>query len=242
MRFTPSPYISSRLVLVLPVLALALMTFMLIAGREGAQAQGAPGNATNIVLTRGDGTITATWDAVSGANKYHVTYTSDGGGSWSLAASEHATNSITISGADNSKTYIVGVRAGNDDGWGNWRNSPAIGPYIPQPTATATSTPTPTPTATPSAAPTPVPSAAVTVRVTDAGLVSWGPDGPSVRPDNSHPLRAFRVALAGKAGRWYSSGLGQRAKPLHLRFQCVVLSTSQSGRQQTLYGQAVRAT
>ena len=162
MRFPTVEHISSKLVLILPVLALALMTFMLVAGREGAQAQGAPGNATNIVLTRGDGTITATWDAVSGAAKYHVTYTTDGGSSWHAPVDNHTnipTNSITFN-ADNSKTYMVGVRAGNDDGWGSWRNSSPIGPYTPQPTATPMPTATPTPTST--ATPTPTPTATAT--------------------------------------------------------------------------------
>ena len=164
MRFTPPSHISSKLVLVLPILALALMTFMLVAGREGAQAQGAPGNATNIVLTRGDGTITATWDAVSGATKYHVTYTTDGGSSWHAPVDNHTnipTNSVTFN-ADNSKTYMVGVRAGNDDGWGSWRNSSPIGPYTPQPTATPTPTFTATPTPTPTATATPMPTATPT--------------------------------------------------------------------------------
>ncbi len=38
------------------------------------------------------------------------------------------TTSITFS-ADNAKTYIVGVRAGNDGGWSGWRNSPPAGPW-----------------------------------------------------------------------------------------------------------------
>ena len=218
MRFTPSLKTGSRLVLVLPIAALALMALLLIAGGRGAQAQGAPGIVTNIVLTRGDRTITATWDAVSGATKYHVTYTSNGGGSWSLAASEHAANSITISGADNSKTYIVGVRAGNDDGWGGWRNSHASGPYTPQPTATATPIPTATPTstptttplpptATPSGTPTPNQTGAVTVRVTDTGLVSWGPEGPQFDPIiailfEHFELRWLEKPAAGSAPDW----------------------------------------
>ena len=48
-----------------------------------------------------------------GATKYHVTYTTDGGGSWHAPVDDHTnvpTNSLTFS-ADNSKTYMVGVRA-----------------------------------------------------------------------------------------------------------------------------------
>ena len=86
-------------------------------------------------LTRADGTVTASWDAVSGATKYHVTYSSDNEQSWSAAASpadNHSANSITITGADNGKSYVVGVRAGNDDDqWSGWRNSASAGPYTP---------------------------------------------------------------------------------------------------------------
>ena len=65
-----------------------------------------------MTVTRGpDGSLTASWPAVADATGYHVTYSSDGGGSWSLASEKnHPTNSITI-GVDNAETYIVGVRA-----------------------------------------------------------------------------------------------------------------------------------
>ncbi len=92
----------------------------------------APGT---IALSRADGTLTASWPAVSGATSYHVTYTSDKGRNWSLAAlnhpAENRTNYITISGVDNNKTYIVGVRARNSAGDSGWRNSPPIGQYDP---------------------------------------------------------------------------------------------------------------
>ena len=90
-----------------------------------------PETPSSVSLTRADGTLTASWDAVSGATGYHVTYSSDGGASWSLAALDHTGTSITIDNISNSATYVVGVRAGNSDGWGGWRNSPAIGPYTP---------------------------------------------------------------------------------------------------------------
>ena len=62
--------------------------------------------------------MTASWDAVSGATKYHVTYSSDNRQSWSGASCGNncTETSITISNTDNSKSYIVGVRVGNDDG------------------------------------------------------------------------------------------------------------------------------
>ena len=104
-----------------------------------SQSQGSPPDAASSVsLTRADGTLTASWSAPAGATEYHVTYSSDGMSSWSAAASPgdgYSASSITIS-ADNAKTYVVGVRAGNAHGWSGWTNSAAAGPYVP---------PTPTP-------------------------------------------------------------------------------------------------
>ena len=78
--------------------------------------------------------MTASWPAVSGATKYHATYSTDGGGSWHAPVDDHTnitTTSITFN-ADNAKSYIVGLRAGNDNGqWSGWRNSPEAGPYTP---------------------------------------------------------------------------------------------------------------
>ena len=157
------------IVTLLAALAVVGMGIMLALSTPGAEAQSAPGAVNNLTLTRGDGTVTATWDAPGGATKYHVTYTDNGAQSWSLAALEHTTNSITISNADNSKTYVVGVRAGNQHGWSGWRNSPSAGPYTP-----------PTPTTAPTQAPTsPQPGG---LQVTNSGLVSWAMDGPQFEP------------------------------------------------------------
>ena len=86
-------------------------------------------------MTRADGTVTASWDAVSGATKYHSMYSDDDRGSWHGPVDDHTniqTTSITFS-ADNAKSIIVGVRAGNDHGWSDWRDSPSVGPYTPTP-------------------------------------------------------------------------------------------------------------
>ena len=109
---------------------LALAFASVPAGSGWANAQEAPATPTSVSVTRSDGSLTASWSAVSGATSYHVTYSSDGGGSWSLAALNHPTNSITI-GVDNAKTYLVGVRARNEHGDSGWRNSPSAGPYTP---------------------------------------------------------------------------------------------------------------
>ena len=115
-------------------------------------------------MTRSDGSLTASWPAVKHATGYHITYSSDGGGSWSLAALNHPSAGITISGVDNAKTYIVGVRARNDSGDSGWTNSPAAGPYTP---------PKPTPTPTPEPTPPPPPSSVSVTRSGGTLEVSW---------------------------------------------------------------------
>ena len=178
---------------------LAAMTVLLggalllvYAGAPQADAQSAPGTPGSVSITRADGTVTASWDAPGGATKYHVTYTDNGGGSWHAPVDNHTdwqTNSITFN-ANNGKSYIVGVRAGNSHGWSGWRNSPAAGPFVPTPTPTATSTPTATPTVAPTATATPAPTATPTpnspqpgqISVTNSGLVSWSMDNPQFEP------------------------------------------------------------
>ncbi len=90
-----------------------------------------PATPASVSVTRADGTLTASGYSVSNATKYHITYTSNGGQSWTAASDSHTGSSITINGVDNAKSYIVGVRAGNAGGWSGWRNSPSAGPYIP---------------------------------------------------------------------------------------------------------------
>ena len=124
-----------------------------------------PGAISAVSVTREDGSLTASWDAPDGATKYHATYTDDGGKSWHAPVDDHTnipTNSLTFS-VDNAKTYVIGVRAGNDAGWSGWRNSPSAGPYIPPNTPT-------NPPATPSS---------VTVTRSDGSLTAtWdAPDG-----------------------------------------------------------------
>ena len=99
-----------------------------------------PAAVSSVTLTRADGTVTADWPAPDGAAKYHVTYTTDGGKSWHAPVNNHTnlTGSSLVFSADNAKTYVVGVRAGNAGGWSGWRNSPASGPYTPPPPAAPT--------------------------------------------------------------------------------------------------------
>ena len=96
-----------------------------------------PAAPTPISLSRTDGTLTASWSEPDDANyKYHVTYSSNNGGSWSAApCGTNCSNAVTLS-VDNDNTYIVAVRASNDSGWSGWTQSAASGPYGPQPPAT----------------------------------------------------------------------------------------------------------
>ena len=143
-------YLNRRTAVVLPALfavtlGLVAVVFLITSTPAAAQSNSLPATPSSVSITRADGTVTASWPAVSGATKYHATYTTDNGGSWHAPVSNHtniATNSVTFD-ADNSKSYIVGVRAGNDHGWSGWRNSPSAGPYQSQPTPTPTPTPQP---------------------------------------------------------------------------------------------------
>ena len=103
-----------------------------------AEAQSNPPDAPSSITLertgtgfRGKGTLTASWPAVSDATKYQVNYTADKGRVWKTLASEHTSNSITFE-IWNGNTYIIGVRAGNDNGWSGWTNS-LESPPIPNP-------------------------------------------------------------------------------------------------------------
>ena len=156
------------------LLALAIGLAFALASDTALAQSNAPATPSSVALTRADGTVTASWPAVSGATKYHVTYSSDNKASWTAAASpgdNHSANSITFN-ADNGKSYVVGVRAGNDGGqWSGWRNSPSVGPYTPP-------DPTPTPTPTPAPAPPAAPASVTVTRADGTVTASWNaPDG-----------------------------------------------------------------
>ena len=93
------------------------------------QPQDPPATPTSVSVTRSDGALHASWPDVDGATSYHITFSSDNGASWSLAAREHASSNMRISPVDNGASYIVGVRAKNASGYSGWRNSAVIGPY-----------------------------------------------------------------------------------------------------------------
>ena len=123
------------------VFAAFLVFVSLLAPAAAGASGGAPGTPSSVSVERADGTLTASWPAVSGATGYHITYSSDGKQSWSLAGYDHAGTSITIGGVTNSATYVVGVRALNESGGSGWRNSPAAGPWTPPPPPPPPATP-----------------------------------------------------------------------------------------------------
>ena len=96
---------------------------------QAAGEPAAPETPSSVSVTRADGTLKVSWPAVEGATSYHITYSSDNGASWSLAALNHPDNRIEITGVDNALTWIVGVRARNQHGDSGWRNSPPTAPY-----------------------------------------------------------------------------------------------------------------
>ena len=118
----------------LPLLLGLIAAAALVLAPPAAMAEAPPGTPPSVSVSRADGTLTASWDAVPGATAYHVTYSSDGKQSWGLAALNHAGTAITID-VDNAKAYVVGVRAKNGSGGGGWRNSPSAAPFTPPPPA-----------------------------------------------------------------------------------------------------------
>ena len=150
------------------VAALALLAAGAAIALSPAAASQAPATPSSVTVERSDGTLTASWPAVSGATEYHVTYSGTHKQSWQLASLNHTTNSITITGVDNAKSYYVAARARNAHGWSGWRDSSLSGPYVPPGTPpTATPTPTPTPT------PLPAPSSVTVTRSDGTYTATW---------------------------------------------------------------------
>ena len=82
-----------------------------------------PDAVSHVSVTHNGSSLSVSWPAAARAATYHVTYSDNNGASWSLAALDHADTTITISGVDSAKTYIVGVRAKNSGGSSGWVNS-----------------------------------------------------------------------------------------------------------------------
>ena len=97
------------------------------------EANSPPDAVGSITLTRSGSTLTVSWNAVDGAAKYHALYQADGAGDWLPPIPDYkniTATSFTFN-IDSSKSYVVGVRAGNANGWGAWTDSPASHPPLP---------------------------------------------------------------------------------------------------------------
>ena len=94
------------------------------------EAQSPPAPPASVSVTHGDGTLTATWPAASGATTYWVAYKVVNEG-WNNAAINHPTTSITIPDVDNTLSYVVMVASRNAIGDSGWTVSSPSGPYAP---------------------------------------------------------------------------------------------------------------
>jgi hypothetical protein len=81
----------------------------------------APDAPVTVTLTAGNGQLSATWAAVTGAHSYLVEYQQDGG-EWQTSGIV-STASRTITGLANGETYTVRVAAVGDGGQGVWITS-----------------------------------------------------------------------------------------------------------------------
>ena len=97
------------------------------------EAQSPPDAVGSITLTRSGSTLTVSWNAVSDATKYHALYQADGAGDWlpPIPDYQNITATSFTFDIDSSKSYVVGVRAGNSAGWGAWTDSPVSNPPLP---------------------------------------------------------------------------------------------------------------
>ena len=119
----------------LAALLLGLLTLALFAGLFSVSptaAQSPPSAPMLAFADVGDGTLTVSWISI-GATKHELAYSSDNGSSWTTYSSNVSGSIVTISGTDNTKTYVARVRAGNAHGWSGWTGSNSAGRYTTAP-------------------------------------------------------------------------------------------------------------
>ena len=97
-----------------------------------------PDAPASVSASRSNGNIAVSWSAADGATGYDVRYSTDDKATWQQAATNLAGTSYTLSNADSTKTYVIGVRAVNDAGESGWTNSAAVSPPEPEPQPPAT--------------------------------------------------------------------------------------------------------
>ncbi len=87
----------------------------------------------NVVATRGDGRLDAAWDAVEGAERYKVQWTSGGRAFADSREITAETNAATVPDLANGTTYTLRVRAANAGGESDWSATETGTPQVPAP-------------------------------------------------------------------------------------------------------------
>jgi hypothetical protein len=77
-------------------------------------------NKPNAVQVGGSKAVSVSWGAVTGATKYRVQVSANGGKSWKRATLNDSRTSLTVNGTAYSRTYVFQVQAGNAKGWGKF--------------------------------------------------------------------------------------------------------------------------
>ena len=80
-----------------------------------------PDSVASVTATHNGSDLSVSWDAPARATSYHVEYKENtDGATWQRAATDHTSTTITITGVDSNKIYIVSVLSRNAGGEGNW--------------------------------------------------------------------------------------------------------------------------
>ena len=87
-----------------------------------------PAAVANVVAVHTGKNVSALWRASDGATGYDLEYSTDGGASWTRAATNHGIGIYILDGADAAKTYLVRVRAVNSNGESGWTTAPPAKP------------------------------------------------------------------------------------------------------------------
>ena len=87
----------------------------------------------NVVVTRGDGRLDVSWDAVEGAEQYTVQWTSGGRPFADSREITAETNAATVPDLANGTTYTLRVRAANAGGESDWSATETGMPQVPAP-------------------------------------------------------------------------------------------------------------
>ena len=92
-----------------------------------------PAVPANVGADRGDGSLSVTWDAVEGAERYTVQWTSGGRAFADSREITAETNAATVPDLANGTTYTLRVRAANAGGESDWSATETGMPQVPAP-------------------------------------------------------------------------------------------------------------